>query len=147
MDCRVKPGNDTGWGLWEQESFDLDFGLLDDLFVFRHLVADVSGELFSARSDWIKSDSVQPRLHVRQCQYFGDVRLQLGGNIGGQVLGPHNPYQDTNAKPFMPDSATVGISGAAAARLRLVMPSALILPPCAGHSGKFRCPQLSTKPP
>src|SRR6516225_1230727 len=46
----------------------------------------------------------------------------------GRFFGPHNPYHDANAKPFTPDSSTVGMSGAAAARLRLVRPSALILP-------------------
>src|SRR5258708_34790559 len=52
----------------------------------------------------------------------------------GRFFGPHNPYHDTKAKTLTPDSATVGMSGAAAARLRLVKPSALILAPCAIRS-------------
>src|ERR1700716_3854559 len=31
----------------------------------------------------------------------------------GRFFGPHNPYHETNSNPFMPDSSTVGISGAA----------------------------------
>src|SRR5687768_8558798 len=46
----------------------------------------------------------------------------------GRFRGAHSPYQDTNSNPVTPDSATVGISGAALARFRLVRPSALILP-------------------
>src|SRR5262249_33135250 len=65
----------------------------------------------------------------------------------GRFFGPHTPYQDTNAKPFTPDSSTVGMSGAAAARLRLVRPSALILPPCASGAHVQRRPLLFSERP
>src|SRR5579862_6720997 len=50
---------------------------------------------------------------------------------GGRSLGPQRPYHDTNSNPGNPDSSTVGMSGAAGWRLRLVMASALMRPACA----------------
>src|SRR5262245_57226474 len=130
----MTPAPSTITRIARRPSLDLDLGVVDDFLVFRHLVVNVGRELFTARPDRIESERVQALLHVRQRQQFGDVRLQLVGKNGWQVLRSHNPYQDTNAKPFTPDSSTVGMSGAAAARLRLVRPSALILPPCASGS-------------
>ncbi len=46
----------------------------------------------------------------------------------GKPFGPHSPYHETKSNPVMPDSAMVGMSGAAATRLMLVTASALILP-------------------
>src|SRR5205823_448774 len=46
----------------------------------------------------------------------------------GRPFGPHKPYHDTNSNSFIPDSSTVGISGAAGWRVRLVIASALIFP-------------------
>src|SRR5262249_23232223 len=49
-------------------SLHLDLGVLDDFLVFRHLVANVGRELFTARPDRIESKRIQALLHVRQCQ-------------------------------------------------------------------------------
>src|SRR6516165_9332325 len=67
-------------------SLRLDLGVLDDFLVFRHLVANVGRELFTARPDRIEAERVQALLHVRQRQHFGDLRLQLVGKIGRQIL-------------------------------------------------------------
>src|SRR6516164_7107376 len=69
-------------------SLRLDLGVLDDFLVFRHLVANVGRELFTARPDRIEAERVQALLHVRQRQHFGDLRLQLVGKIGRQTLRP-----------------------------------------------------------
>src|SRR5437588_12245973 len=63
-------------------SLDANLGVLDDLFVFRHLVADVAGELLPAQLHRIEAQSVQTRLDVRQRQYLGNIPLQLVGHIG-----------------------------------------------------------------
>src|ERR1700756_4590297 len=115
-------------------SLDLDLGVVDDFLVFRHFLADVGRKLFPIRPDRLESERVQALLHVRQRQSLAISACSVLERSAGRFFGPHNPYQDTNAKPFMPDSSTVGMSGAAAARLRLVRPSALILPPCARGS-------------
>src|ERR1051325_644204 len=52
----------------------------------------------------------------------------------GRPFGPHRPYHETNSKPVIPDSAMVGMSGAAATSLLLVTASALILPASARGS-------------
>src|SRR5205823_10825366 len=57
--------------------------------------------------------SGMPRILAISACNFSDMSA-------GRFLGPHNPYHETNSNPVTPDSSTVGISGAAADRLRLV---------------------------
>src|SRR5438552_17387203 len=52
----------------------------------------------------------------------------------GSPFGPQSPYHEEKSKPFIPDSAIVGILGAAATRFRLVTARALILPDAASGS-------------
>ena len=67
-------------------SIDLDLGVLDDFLGPRHVVADVGRELFSTHPDRIEAERVQSLLDVRKREHLGDIRLQLGGDIGRQVL-------------------------------------------------------------
>src|SRR6185503_1054547 len=65
---------------------------------------------------------------------FATSAWSFAAMSAGKPFGPQSPYHEPNAKPFIPDSSTVGMSGAAATRLRLVTASGLILPDKASGS-------------
>src|SRR5712691_12207420 len=74
----------TGWK--SQDSLHPDLGVPDDRLVFRHLVADIGRELRAARSDRVESERAQSLPGVGKRQHLGDLALQLGGDVGRQVL-------------------------------------------------------------
>src|SRR5262245_57585706 len=67
-------------------SIDLDLGILDDFFGFRHLVVSVFGEVLAGRADRLEAERAQTLFDVGELQRPGDLALQPGRDIGGEIF-------------------------------------------------------------